>query len=114
MFVITPAPPPSEPQFYYDHYFKVRDREAAEVKLRRERQFEMLKWTSAFLLGAIAAIPNVVPSLPVGFWEMPIRISIAIIVALTCISASRRIRHDAKIAHFRAKVCHAMDEGVGY
>ncbi|MBB5034074.1 hypothetical protein [Prosthecobacter vanneervenii] len=101
------------PNINYDHYFKVRDREAAELKLRRDRQLEMLKWSSALLAGLIVAIPNLLTNVP-PLQQTSIRLGIGISVFCVLVAACNRILHDSILAKFRADICHAMDICVGY
>lgn len=98
-------------QDHFDAQLKVRDRLFAEVRFRRERQWETMKWASLTLTAVLTAITtlktkgvalDVVTALCTGFFA-----------GLIALGAIYRIWHDSLAATYYYDRCCDLDKAFG-
>lgn len=97
---------------HFKAYLEVREIIAAEGNYRRERQWELVKWTATIFVAIIAGLLALQAraDLILGWW---ILVALATALVLIGALASVRIVHDANVHRYRSWLCEGMDQIFG-
>ncbi|MBB5031463.1 hypothetical protein [Prosthecobacter vanneervenii] len=93
---------------HFDPYVKVRERIFAEVKFRRERQWDTLKWT-CLTQGALLTAVLTFKTKSTALETMP-KWALACVSILIAATSLYRIIHDSMAGGFYNNICAEMDK----
>lgn len=100
--------PFSNTKEHFDAYIKARDVLSQEIKYRRDRQWEIIKWVSGLFLALIGFLFTLkTRGVPLDIVQL---LTLTCVVLLLATGSCLRIIHDAGVVECRHRVCRAMDK----